>query len=65
MVRAQINEKFENVLIITVVEQKKENEQNLFVKNALGDFDAFKSDSFLSNFSLNIKQRIKRKRRKY
>ena len=64
-VRSQINEKFENVLIINVVDGQKGKRAELgFVKNALGDFDAFKSDSFLSNFSLNIKQRIKRNRSK-
>ena len=61
-VQLQINEKFENLLLINIIDAEKSGKrvQLDFIPNALGDFDATKSSSFLKYFSLNIKAREKR-----
>ena len=59
-VRAQINEKFENLLVVSVVDAEKGKRVQLdFVKNPLKTFDAFNSTSFTDNFKLRIKPRYK------
>lgn len=57
-VLAQINEKFENLLVVNVIDAEKGGKtvQFDFVKNPLKDFNAFDSSSFLDNFSLSIKE---------
>lgn len=61
-VKAQITEKFENLLLINVIDAEKGGKrvQLNFVKNPLKNFDANKSSSYLEYFSLNIKPREKR-----
>jgi len=61
--KAQINEKFENLLMINVVDADKGKRVQLdFVSNPLGTFNANDSSSFLKHFNLIIKPREKRTR---
>jgi|TARA_R100000030_G_scaffold83734_3_gene66741 hypothetical protein len=57
-VLAQINEKFENLLVVNVIDAEKGGKrvQLDFVKNPLRDFNAFNASSFLENFSLTFKE---------
>ena len=59
-VRAQINEKFENLLVVNVIDAEKGKRVQLdFVKNPLKTFNAFDARSFTDNFKLRIKPRYK------
>ena len=58
--KALINEKFENLLIVNVVDAQKGKQIQLdFVKNPLKTFNAFDARSFTDNFKLRIKPRYK------
>lgn len=57
-VRAQIKEKFENLLVINVVDAEKGGKrvQLDFIANPIKDFNPFSASSFLDNFSLTFKE---------
>lgn len=57
-VLAQINEKFENLLVVNVIDAEKGGKrvQLDFVQNPIKNFNPFNSSSFLEHFSLTFKE---------